>query len=251
MTAAPSSPPLPAGDDAAQAGPLWRRIARALSDEIGPRGRGPGERLPTEAQLAQRFGVNRHTVRRALEQMAQGGLIRVERGRGAFVADDVLDYRVAPRVRFSEWIRRENREPGGQVLHVREQAAAAAAAAALGLATGAPVVVLERLGLADGVPISLTAHHFDPQRLPGIAAALRSEPGVSAALARVGVGDYVRRSTRVSARLPTSAEARLLRVDRRRPLLVCDHFNVDREGRPVEYGFARYPASRVQVVCEP
>ncbi len=231
--------------------PLWRRIAQALSAEIGPGGLPPGARLPTEAQLAARFAVNRHTVRRALESLVRTGLVRVEQGRGSFVADDVIDYPVTGRTRFNEWIRKQNREPTGQVLHVKSVACTALVAAGLGVARGSMVATLERLGLADGVPVSLGSHYFVPGRLPGILEALRTQPTISAALEAVGVADYARLSTRVSARMPTATEAGLLQVGRTRPLLVCENTNVDRGGGVVEFGLTRYPSTRVQVVFEP
>ena len=229
--------------------PIWQRIAQSLSAEID--GLPPGERLPSEAQLSARFGVNRHTVRRAVESLARRGLVRVEQGRGAFVAPDVLDYTVSPRVRFSEWIRRHDKAPGGRVLRVREVPAPDEVASGLGLANGDIVSVLERVGLADGQPVSLGEHFFPLRRLPGISAALREEATVTAALARVGVADYARRSTRVSARMPTGSEADLLHFSPERPLLVCENVNVDLDGVPVEFGIARYPSTRVQVVFEP
>ena len=231
--------------------PVWRQIARRLGATIGKHGLQPGDRLPTEAELSAQFGVNRHTVRRAIEQLAREGLVRVEQGRGSFVADELLDYKVTGRTRFSEWVRRQNREPGGQVLHVREVAASGLVSAALGLEPGSSVVAMERLGLADGVPISLATHHFPPARLPGILAAMHAHPTVTAALQAVGVPDYTRKATRVSARMPTVVEAGLLQVSRTRPLLVCENTNVDQAGRIVEFGIARYPSSRVQVVFEP
>ncbi len=231
--------------------PLWRSIAQRLSSEIGPGGLRPGARLPTEAQLAARFEVNRHTVRRAIESLVRTGLVRVEQGRGSFVADDVIDYTVTGRTRFNEWIRRQNREPTGQVLQVRELAATQAVAAGLGVERGSKVVLMERLGFANRVPVSLGAHHFSPDRLPGILDALQSHPSVTEALAAVGVADYVRQSTRVSARLPSVVEANLLQVGRTRPILVCDNVNVDAAGQVVEFGVTRYPSTRVQVVFEP
>lgn len=231
--------------------PVWRQIAQRLSAGIGPRGLRPGDRLPTEAHLAAEYGVNRHTVRRAVESLAQSGLVRVEQGRGTFVAEDMLDYEVQPRTRFSEWIRRQNREPSGQALHLRAVAATAAVAAGLEVPAGGPVVAYERLGLADGLPVTLTTHHFPQDRLPGILDALQEHPTITAALAAVGVGNYVRRTTRVGARMPTAAEGALLRVSRSRPLLVCENVNVDDAGTVVEFGVARYPSTRVQVVFEP
>lgn len=233
------------------AGPVWRRIAQALLGEIGPGGLQPGARLPTEARLAARFAVNRHTVRRALEHLVRTGLVRVEQGRGSFVADDVIDCPVTGRTRFNEWIRKQNREPTGQVLHVKEVACSQVVAGGLGVARGSAVVVMERLGLADGVPVSLGSHHFSMERLPGIAAALRREATVTGALAAAGVADYWRQSTRVSTRMPNSVEASLLQSSRARPVLVCENTNVDGGGIIVEFGVTRYPSTRVQVVIEP
>ncbi len=231
--------------------PLWRRIAQTLSAEIEAEGLKPGARLPTEALLAARFDVNRHTVRRALDTLVRRGLVRVEQGRGAFVADDVLDYEVSARTRFSEWIRRQNKAPEGQVLRLRELASNSAVAAGLAIVAGAPVALLERLGLADGLPVVLTDHYFPVERLPGVVEALGAAPTITEALAAIGVHDYLRQSTRVAARMPTATEADLLQISRARPLLVCENVNVDRAGTVIEFGLARYPSTRVQVVFEP
>lgn len=232
-------------------GPRWQQIAKSIAATIGPSGLRPGDRLPTEAQLAALHGCNRHTVRRAVESLVRTGLVRVEQGRGAFVAEERLSYAVTARTRFSEWVRRENREPAGRVLSVREQEATHEVAAGLGVQPGGTVALQERLGLADGVPISLACHWFDPARLPGILHALQATDGITGALRQVGVLDYVRRTTRVSARMPTVAEAGLLQVPRTRPLLVCENTNVDQAGAVVEFCIALYPSSRVQVVFEP
>lgn len=230
---------------------LWRQIAGQLRAELARGEWTPGSRLPTEAQLSARFAVNRHTVRRALDELARDGLIRVEQGRGAFAAEDLLDYAVEPRTRFSAWIRRNNKEPSSRMLDLTECPADPATAAALGLAPGRPVVTTERLGYADDRPVVLGRHFFDPARLPGIAEGLRSAPSITEALRSAGITDYVRQSTRVSARLPTAQEAALLQTARSRPLLVCANLNVDPEDRPIEYCLARYPTPRVQVVFEP
>lgn len=232
-------------------GPVWQRIAQALAEEIDGKALSPGARLPSEAQLAARFEVNRHTVRRAVESLARQGLVRVEQGRGAFVAEPMLDYAVSARTRFSEWIRRHDKVPAGRVLRLREVAAGEAVARGLGLTQGAAVALLERLGLADGEPISLSDHYFPLERLPGITDALRECATITEALARVGVADYVRQSTRVSARMPSAAEADLLHMAATRPLIVCENVNVDASARVIEWGVARYPSTRVQIVFEP
>ncbi len=230
---------------------LWRQITTRLQQSIASGRYPPGGQLPTEQMLSRHFGVNRHTVRRALEELSRGGLVRVEQGRGSFVAEDVIEYTVEPRTRFSEWVRRQNREPSGRILRLTEIAADAQLAKHLNLRTGGHVIMMERLGFADDRPVSLAAHHFPANRFRGLMDALRREPTITAALRAVGVPDYMRQTTRVTARLPTAEEAELLRTPRNRPLLITENINVDHAGTVVEFGIARYPTPRVQIVFEP
>lgn len=230
---------------------LWRQIVRTLEAEIAAGDHAPGARLPTEAQLSARFVVNRHTVRRALEEMSRNGLVRVEQGRGSFVAEDVLDHTIGPRTRFSEWIRRHNKEPSGRIVDLREMPADSTIAAGLGLRAGARIVRFDRLGLADDRPVGFGSHHFPAARFPGLLDALRTHSSITAALAAVGVADYRRQLSRVTARMPQPHEAELLRMARNRPILVTENINVDGEGNVVEFGISRYPTPRVQLVFEP
>jgi len=230
---------------------LWRQIERQLADEIKRGLHPPGTRLPTESELAERFAVNRHTVRRAVGELAGRGILRVEQGRGTFVQEHLLPFTVGRRTRFTENVARARREPGGELLRSFETPAPEAAALALGIAPDSPVVVIERLGVADGQPISLGLHHFPRERFPGIIAAYTQARSISGALARLGVPDYVRKTTRVTARLPSPHEARLLRQPGNRPILQTEAINVDPEGCPIEYGVACFPGERVQLVFEP
>ncbi|MCC7417155.1 MAG: phosphonate metabolism transcriptional regulator PhnF [Acidobacteria bacterium] len=230
---------------------LWRQIEQAVEAEIAERRLAAGERLPTEHALADRFGVNRHTVRQALASLEERGLVRVEQGRGTFVHDDPVDYAVRKRTRFSETIRRQNREPNSRLVRAESRPAEAAIARPLGLRKGDTVILLETVGEADGRPISIASHYFPAARVPDLIAAYRAEQSITRALARCGVPDYTRKSTRVTARLPTAEDARALRLPRSRPVLVAENLNIDQEGRPIEISIARLAAERVQLVFEP
>ena len=143
-------PPDPAATLSRQQGvALWREIAEHLRAEIAAGTPAAGARLPSEAELARRFGVNRHTLRRALEELARAGLVRIAQGRGSFVSEDVLDYTVGPRTRFSEWIRRHNKEPSGQVLRLAESPPSRRSRAGSASRQVRAVILLERLGFAD------------------------------------------------------------------------------------------------------
>jgi GntR family phosphonate transport system transcriptional regulator len=233
---------------------LWSQIASQLASDIQNGAHEAGGRLPTEAQLAAFYGVNRHTIRRALDELSEARIIRTEHGRGSFVAEDVLDYRIGKRPRFSEWVRSHNLTPIGEVLDLRQLALAelpeaAAAGLALGVAAEQEVVLLERLGSADDRPVALSRHIFPA--LPGLVAALRVNDSITAALSQVGVPDFFRRWTKVCARLPDAREARLLRMAHSDPLLACETLNATQAGQLMEFGAACYPAPRVQLVFEP
>src|SRR5215475_4107622 len=81
---------------------LWRRIADELEQAIVTGAHATGDRLPGEVEIAHRFGVNRHTVRRALAELAERGLVYAERGSGTYVAPTRLSYPIRSRTRFSE-----------------------------------------------------------------------------------------------------------------------------------------------------
>ncbi len=68
--------------------PIWKSIHDSLQHDIAGRRYMPGDKLPTEAALAQRFGVNRHTIRRALGALADEGVVHSRRGAGFFVSHD-------------------------------------------------------------------------------------------------------------------------------------------------------------------
>ena len=229
---------------------LWRQIAQALEQGITAGTHPPGGRLPSEAELSAQHGVNRHTVRRALEALSQRGLIRIEQGRGSFVAEDVVDYPVGPRTRFSELIRAQNREPAGRILQIAAVPAEAAVAEALRIRPGKPVLRVDRLGLADDRPVVLGLHHFVLPRFANLPAELAGHGSITQGLAACGVADYRRMSTRLTARLPTAQEAEILQQARARPVMVAEALNSDPDGRPIDFTLSCYAAGRVQILIE-
>lgn len=229
---------------------VWRQIEQAILRDIDKRLLKPGERLPSEHELAERFSVNRHTARRALQALSEQGVIRIEKGRGSFVESALLDYRIAPRTRFSENIARESRNPSGELVRSEERKADAILAEALGIAAGDTVILLETLGIADGLRISLGAHYFPKRRFPKILSHYKRLGSITKALEKMGVADYFRKSTRISTRLPLKREARLLRQPETAPVLVVESVNVDTEGMPIEYGIACMSGQRTQLFVD-
>lgn len=230
--------------------PLWRAIATALRDDIAEDRYAPGDKLPTEAALAERFGVNRHTVRHAMAALIDEGLVRTRRGAGAFVAATPTEYPLGARVRFHQNLLAAGRLPERRVLSIELRAASADEARRLALGPGDAICDYRALSLADGQPMALAHSQFPEARLPGFAEVLRRETSITRALAQVGVPDYLRASTRVSARLADATQAGLLHIREGAPLLLTTGINVDLEGRPVEFGMAWFVGDRITLTLD-
>ena len=229
---------------------VWRQIEETLSREIEAGTPPAGDRLPTEFALAERFAVNRHTVRRALQALEEAGVVRIEQGRGTFVQEAVIDYALGARTRFSENLTRGGLRPGGTLLEAGPVAAPADVARTLELPRGAPVLHLRILGQADGRRISVADDYYPLPRFEGLDVLYRETASVSRAMAGLGVADFRRRTTRVTARMPGRGDARILEQPHNRPVLVTEAVNVDRAGTPVEYGLTRWASDWVQLVVE-
>lgn len=228
----------------------WRQIADGIASDLAEGRLSPGERLPTETQLAERFGVNRHTVRRALAVLASRGLVRATQGRGTFVEPEPLAYPIGPRTRFSDNVSRAGREAWGDLISSHEVPADKPLAEALGLGSGEPVLELITVHKADGVPISMARTCLPLPRFAGLDRIYAETGSLTRAYAELGLEDYIRLSTRIGARIAGAEEAHLLDLAPGRVLLVVDSVNVDPEGRRIQATRSHFVADRVELVVE-
>lgn len=236
---------------AASRTPIWQAIADTLRGEIAEGLYRPGDRLPTEAELAARFAVNRHTVRRGLGSLAEAGLLHARRGAGVFVAARPVDYPLGRRVRYHQNLAAAGQMPGREVLRVETRPGSARECAALALPQGADVHVFEGISFADGVPMALFVSVFPAERFPALPEALAREKSVTRALAEGGVADYTRAITRLSAERASATDALRLRLAEGAALLRTQAVNVDPAGQPVEYGTTWFAGDRVTLTVTP
>ncbi len=229
---------------------VWTAIRDTLRTEIADGQYPPGAKLPTEAALAARFGVNRHTVRRAIAALAEVGIVTSRRGAGVFVTARPADYPIGTRVRFHQNLQAAGRLPGKQVLTIETRSANAAEAAGLRLADGAQVHCYDGLSLIDGQPMGLFRSVFPAERFPTLPERLDRLKSVSAALREEGVEDFTRASTRVTALPADAAQAALLRIGQGAPLLRTTAINIDPNGWQVEYGLTWFVAERVTLTFD-
>ncbi|WGF88018.1 phosphonate metabolism transcriptional regulator PhnF [Marinivivus vitaminiproducens] len=243
---APSDPKLRRGDGVA----AWRQIADRLLDDIRAGRPSAGEQLPSEAALAARFGVNRHTVRRAVAELAAEGVVRTSQGKGSFVEAGRLPYPIGTRTRFTQNLALTGHEAGGDLIAAETVPAPAEIASRLQIAPSEPVLRVDLRRFVDRVPLTLGRTYLPLPRFAGFADAYRASESVTAAFSVCGVDDYRRLSTAITARPATVDEAMLLDLAPGRVLLVVDSVNVDGAGRPIQATHAHFVADRVELRVE-
>lgn len=229
---------------------VWRQIEQILAAEIAANGFGEDGRLPSEGELAKRFDVNRHTVRRAMLGLAASGLVSVEQGRGTFVQSGAIDYTIGRRTRFTENLNRHNHAAVGKMLSAARVKADPATAKALGLRAGAYVYRIESIHEADGVPLTYARSAYPAARFAELPAALERTERATDALAEYGVADYLRKWSRIGSVLPEAAIARRLGINKQQPVLWVENVDVDVDGTPIKYGTTYFAADRVQLLIE-
>ena len=133
---------------------------------------------------------------------------------------------------------------------MEERTATKGEARALLIAPGDPVCAYHGLSLADAQPIAVFESLFPLARLAGIPAALEATSSVTKALKAVGVSDYTRASTRLTAVRATATQALHLQVNEGDPLLRSSSVNVDEGGQPVEYGRTWFAGDRVTLTLD-
>jgi GntR family transcriptional regulator len=219
--------------------PLYHQAARVLEEAIED-GRLPrGSKLESELDLAERLGISRPTMRAAIKQLVDKGLLMRRRGIGTTVAPRPVRRAVALTSLYDD-LKESGREPTTRILNFEETPCPPEIAEHLGLGPTAPVLRFDRLRLADSDPIALM-HNFVPVGLLKIESEDLEQTGLYDLFRRNGIAPHVA-TQRVGARKAGAEEAELLEVELGDPVLTMTRTAYDTSGRPIEYGSHSYPA---------
>ncbi len=209
----------------------------------------PGDRLPTEHDLAAWLGVSRMTLRHALGELARRGLVTRAVGRhgGTFVAEPKLEQDLTTLAGFSEQLRRHGMVAGARVLTAQRRPASPAAATALELDEGDPVYQVRRIRLADGRPIALEHSLFPEAPFPGL---LQCELGGSLyELLEVKYGLRPHRAKEILEPVTAGArEAEVLEVAEGAALMLVERTAYAKSGQPLEFARDLFRGDRTRLV---
>lgn len=227
--------------------PYYAQLKDLLQEQIESGSWVPGDQLPTEAELCERFGVSRPVVRQALAELVHGGFIVREQGKGSFVAQPKISEALVQRLTgFYEDMADRGLRPTSDVLRQEVVPASAALARHLEVEPRSELIAIDRLRFVKGEPLVFVStyipRHYCPQlgsidlRHRSLYDVLRQEAGLAIARGRRWI----------EAVAATARQAALLRVERGAPLIRLESISFLEDGRPVEYYDAIHRSDRAR-----
>jgi DNA-binding GntR family transcriptional regulator len=219
--------------------PLYFQVTAQLEAAIDAGDLAPGDRLPNEIELAESLGLSRPTMRRALEELVDKGLLVRKRGYGTEVANTQVHRRVELTSLYDD-LDAAGQNPTTEVLKLDPARVNAVAAGAIGADPASPLVYIERLRFADGRPLALM-HNWLPSPYADVSKEQLAGDGLYRILRSRGVQPQVAKQ-RITARSANQREARLLKIRRGRPLIAMQRTAYDVDGQAIEFGDHVYRA---------
>jgi len=215
--------------------PYYQQLYNILRDEIVSGRWKPGDMMPSETEMIERFDVSRITVRQALELLVEEGLIYRRRGRGTFVAVPGIEQGLNRIVSFTEDMRRRGLHPGTEVISTSMVPASEEIAGKLQVDPGEDLARYERLRLADGEPMSVEISHLVLRYCPGILQKNYAERPLREELEQQYNITLVRAHQIIRAAAADSTRAGQLLIAKNAPIFYIERVSYSQLDVPVEF----------------
>ncbi|KOC91475.1 phosphonate metabolism transcriptional regulator PhnF [Winslowiella iniecta] len=227
---------------------VYQAVATQLEEELR-KGYRCGDYLPSEQQLATRYAVNRHTLRRAVDELVSKGLLQRRHGVGILVLMRPWDYPLHARTHFSQNLMEQGSHPTSERLLAVLRPASSDVAAALGCQEGDSVIHLRTLRRANGVPVCLI-NHFIPHLTWWPQLQHFHSGSLHQFIQQHLNQSLTRRQTRISARRAQAKESKLLETSLQAALLCVRTLNEMASGEMAEYSVSLTRADMIELTME-
>lgn len=230
--------------------PLYFQLRELIADTIKDGQYGPEYQLPSERELAEKFHLSRMTVRQATTALVNDGLLVRRRGKGTFVSPPKLEQGLLKLTSFTEDMEVRGMHPSTRIVAVRRLAATGKTAKVLDLAPGSPLILLERLRMADGKPMAYERCHLPQERFPDLTEEILGEGSLYALLQSRYKIKPTHAKQSLEATLASRREAELLQVNQGAPLLLLERITLDQGKVAIEYVKSLYRADRYKFYAQ-
>ncbi|HAU5562475.1 phosphonate metabolism transcriptional regulator PhnF [Pantoea sp. BL1] len=227
---------------------VYQAVAAQLEQALQERYR-CGDYLPSEQQLADHYEVNRHTLRRAVDELVNKGLLQRRHGVGILVLMRPYDYPLHAQARFSQNLLEQGSHPTSERLLAVLRPASGDVASALAINEGDNVIHLRTLRRVNGVPVCVI-NHFLPE-LSWWPTIQQFQNGSLHDFMQQHLGlDLTRSQTRISTRRAQAKECKQLEIALQSPLLCVRTLNKHRDGQVAEYSVSLTRGDMIELTLE-
>jgi len=229
--------------------PIYLDIASELEKEVKEQFV-PGDYLPTESKLAERFSVNRHTLRRSIDELVAAGLIQRHQGKGNMVIRQPSEYRLHSGAHFTKNLIEQGAMPRCEVLQSRLISAPSKIAGYLGIEEGSKVIHIRTFRKTEESPRTIIDHYLPDTAWWPVLKNFTS--GSLHQFIKRGLDiDLERKQTRIGAKIPSNEECRLLHISTSTPLLKIKTTNVIKGTQVIaEFSSSNTRADATEIVME-
>ena len=230
--------------------PLYHQLYELLRSEIRSGRWQPGDMLPPELELTERYEVSRTTVRQVLEMLVNESLIYRQRGRGSFVAHPTVEQTLVRIISFTDDMRQRGFESGTEVLSADLVPAPSDIAGRLEIEPGEELARIKRLRLADNEPMSVEESFLVHRHCRGILDGDYAQQPLRLALEQGHDIRWSHARQRIRAIVASRDLAHTLSVEPNSALLFIERVSYSQANVPVEFLRITYRADRYSLYCE-
>jgi GntR family transcriptional regulator len=227
--------------------PLWIQTAELIRDQIDKGVLKRGARLTPERELCEQLGISRVTLRRALRQLVEEGVLSASHGRGWYITQAAPRKEWPNRLEsFSETAARMGLRTHSAVLRAESGAASLDEAEELGIAPGTPLFRLERVRFLEGVAIAVDLTRVPLSLVPGIGKVDFTSRSMYATLSEAGI-EPMRADSTIEAAKADERTAELLNLAPGDPLLVMWQLALGARQEPLFTSSIHYAGERYRL----
>lgn len=211
--------------------PMYKQLSEILLDKINNGIFKPGSKLPSESEMIKTYGVSRITIRSAIAELTEDGVLNSIKGKGTFVATPKSLYTADDHYGFTRSCQIAGKKAATRVINKDLVYPPASVAGFLNIPTTEKIIMIQRLRYVDGSEILIETNHY-----PMSFSFLLNENLDSSLFDLLGekYDITVSRSIRtLEACMPTEEEARILHISMETPLLLFKDRHLDRNDRPL------------------
>ncbi|PKR86394.1 GntR family transcriptional regulator [Heyndrickxia camelliae] len=224
--------------------PLYFQLKQNIKEAIDSNVYKPGKKIPNETELCEHYGVSRITVRRALQELVDEGLLERKQGKGTFVSATKITRELITVDGFTDYIKRIGKNPSTRIILSEEVPATKVEAEKLNVKEGSPLLKLVRVMGIEEQPLVIDVAHYSLERFPDLPSFVYKYKSTYDVLKNI-YGVVNGSSEKIlTVSFATMEEANYLECESGEPLFNIDKILWDSNGSPIHISNYKIPTAR-------